>query len=76
MRDATRSVETSRGDTMEFITFEDEYGLWECTLFPRSCRRGVGTLGAWGPYLVDGLVDEQYGAVTVNAHRLRLLPVQ
>jgi len=73
MLDATRTVDTVRGETMEFLTLEDEYGLWECTMFPSVYRKYARIIGPWGPYLIEGRVEEQYGAVSVNINRLKLL---
>ena len=73
MLDATRRVDTGCGDRMEFLTLEDEHGLWECTLFPSAYRRFGKQIGPWGPYLVEGKVEEQYGAITVTLNSLKLL---
>ena len=73
MLDATRRVDTGCGDRMEFLTLEDEHGLWECTLFPSAYRRFGKQIGPWGPYLVEGKVEEQYGAITVTLNGLKLL---
>ncbi|MDA0838648.1 MAG: DNA polymerase III subunit alpha [Planctomycetota bacterium] len=69
---ATRTVDTDAGK-MVFITLEDEQGLWESTLFPREYREYGGEIGAWGPYLVEGVVEEQYGARTLRLHSIQLL---
>ena len=36
---ASRRTPTRKGDTMQFVTLEDETGLLECTLFPRVWKR-------------------------------------
>jgi DNA-directed DNA polymerase III PolC len=73
MLDARRTVETGSGRSMEFITLEDEYGLWECTLFARAHCHFGSQIGPWGPYLVEGTVEEQYGAHTIRVNRLKLV---
>ncbi len=67
---ATRSTTTRKGEPMRFITLEDETGIFEVTLFPRTCRRYSRVVDTYGPYLVEGTVEDQYGALTVNARRL------
>ncbi len=51
---------------LQFITLEDEHGLVEVTLFPGTCPQ-VAYL-TMGPYLASGVVDKQYGVLTVTAH--------
>jgi DNA-directed DNA polymerase III PolC len=68
-----RYVSTRNGRPMQFITLEDEWGLIEATLFPGICPT-VAYL-AMGPYLATGVVEDQYGVLTVTARRFeRVLP--
>jgi DNA polymerase III alpha subunit len=62
-----RHTPTADGRTMQFVTLEDEWGLIEVTLFPGTCLP-VAYL-TLGPYLVTGVVEEQYGVLTVTARR-------
>jgi DNA polymerase III alpha subunit len=59
------------GRSVQFVTLEDEWGLIETTLFDGTCPP-VAYL-TLGPYLVTGVVDEQYGVLTVTAHSFRKL---
>jgi len=68
--EARRTVETRNGRTMAFLTFDDEFGLFEATVFPDACR-GV-RLDRYGPYLVEGQVEEQFDTVTLAAERITL----
>jgi DNA polymerase-3 subunit alpha/error-prone DNA polymerase len=65
-----RDVLTREGQTMKFVTLEDEWGLVEVTLFPGTCP--PVTHLELGPYLASGVVEEQYGVVTLTAHRFEL----
>ncbi|MCI0340782.1 MAG: PHP domain-containing protein [Planctomycetales bacterium] len=67
---AWRTAETAREETMEFVTLEDEWGVVEVTLFPAAYRRFAHLLGTLGPYVVEGRVEDQYGAISVSAARL------
>lgn len=49
---ATRKVMTRRGQPMQFITFEDEFGLVEAVIFPAIHTRIAGRLETPGPFLV------------------------
>jgi DNA polymerase III alpha subunit len=65
-----RHALTSRGQEMQFITLEDEWGLFEVTFFPGTdlpTGRPAGT--SLGPYLIEGKVEDHYGALTVTATR-------
>jgi DNA polymerase III alpha subunit len=62
-----RYAYTERGLEMQFVTLEDEWGLLEVTLFPGTCP--LVTHLTTGPYLVTGVVDEQFGVFTVTAEQ-------
>ncbi|HEX7506057.1 MAG TPA: DNA polymerase III subunit alpha, partial [Polyangia bacterium] len=47
-------VATLQGEPMEFITFEDETGLMECTFFPETYRRFCHMLDHQRPYFIEG----------------------
>ncbi len=59
-------VATRKGEPMEFITFEDETGLMECTFFPEPYRRFCHMLDHQRPYFIEGKVEEDYGAFTIT----------
>ena len=61
--DAMRALER-----MTFLTFEDESGVFEVT------RRGRFVLGSVGPYVIRGRVEDELGAVSVRAERIKPLP--
>jgi DNA polymerase III alpha subunit len=66
----SRLAVTAREEPMEFVTLEDEHGLFEAVLFPqvfRRCRRYLGTIG---PYEVVGRVESRYDAVAITVERL------
>ncbi len=64
--EAQRLCRTDSGQTMTFLTLDDEFGLFEATLFPNVCAV-VGALDRYGPYVINGVVEEQYGSITVTA---------
>ena len=60
---------------MLFLTMDDEFGLFEVTVFPDAMRRLGPLLGSdppYGPYVIEGTVEDQYGAVTICAQRVEL----
>ncbi len=61
---AGKIVGTKSGRPMEFLTFEDETDLVECTLFPKTYHRYCHLLHARRPLLLAGTVDEDFGATT------------
>jgi DNA-directed DNA polymerase III PolC len=68
--EAQRSAVTVRGRTMLFLTLDDEFGLFEVTVFPDQAR--TCDIGGYGPYLVTGTVEDQYGAVTIRAQSVEM----
>ena len=67
-------AETKHGQPMEFATFEDTTALYDATLFPDIYQRCCHLLSTDYPYLLNGLVEEQFGVVTLTIHHLRILP--
>jgi error-prone DNA polymerase len=63
-----RFAHTERGLEMQFITLQDEWGLMEVTVFPGTCQ--LVTHLTLGPYVVKGLVEEQFGVITITAETL------
>ncbi len=67
---AAKSVTTSKGDRMKFLTFEDEKGLTEITFFPGAWKRNARLLGKGGVFLISGKVDNEFGAISIIGDRL------
>jgi len=68
-----KPVETKSGLAMEFITLEDITTLYDATLFPEVYRRCHQLLSPNRPYVVRGLVEEEFGVVTLTVSDLQLL---
>lgn len=71
-----KPVETKDGLAMEFLTLEDTTALYDATLFPdvyRRCRRLLSSGRPYRPYVVRGVVENSFGAVTITVSDLRFL---
>ena len=66
-------VRTKSNEPMEFLTFEDETGLMETTFFPRTYQQYAYLLRTGFPFWLYGLVEEDFGAVTLTVERLEEL---
>ena len=66
-------VSTKTGEVMEFLTFEDETGLVETTFFPRVYRRYAALLSTGCAYMLQGIVEEEYGATTLTVDNVKQL---
>ena len=66
-------VSTKTSEPMEFMTLEDHTGLYDATVFPQTYRRYCHLLATNQAYVVTGLVEEQFSAITVTVKELRLL---
>jgi DNA-directed DNA polymerase III PolC len=64
-------VSTRTGEVMEFLTFEDDTGQLETVFFPRVYRAYANILQAGRGYLLTGLVEEDYGALTLTVEKVR-----
>jgi error-prone DNA polymerase len=62
----TKTVEDKHGRPMEFISFEDTTAIFDTIFFPdvyaKFCRR----LSQKRPYLLKGIVDQEYGVPTLR----------
>jgi error-prone DNA polymerase len=61
-----KAAETKHGQAMEFITLEDVTALYDATLFPEVYRRCCHLLSPNRPYVVQGLVEESFGVMTLT----------
>jgi error-prone DNA polymerase len=66
----SRIAMTAKEEAMEFVTLEDEHGLFEAVLFPQVFRRCRAFLGTVGPYEVAGRVESRYDSVAITAERI------
>ncbi|HEU4334844.1 MAG TPA: DNA polymerase III subunit alpha, partial [Candidatus Eisenbacteria bacterium] len=72
--DALRVTGSSAGGAMEFLTLEDEAGVFEVTVFPDAYRRFAASVHGPGPYVVTGRVEDHLGAISVTAERIERAP--
>ena len=66
-------AETKDGLPMEFATFEDQTALYDATLFPEVYRRCCHLLFPNRPYVLFGVVEEQFGVTTLTIEELQPL---
>jgi error-prone DNA polymerase len=66
-------ITTKKGEPMEFLTLEDQTGLYDATLFPNTYRECCHLLATNQAYLVTGLVETQFCTITLTVQKLRLL---
>jgi DNA-directed DNA polymerase III PolC len=66
-------VSTRSDEVMEFLTFEDETALFETVFFPYVYTRYANILSCGKPYVLTGLVEEDYGALTLTVDRIRVM---
>ncbi len=69
--EARRTTQTQTGRRMMFLTLDDEYGLFEASVFPDACANSRH-VGSYGPYIIAGRVEEKYDTVTLTADRIAL----
>lgn len=70
---AGKLVRTKQGDPMEFLSFEDETGLFETTFFPGAYRRYSSLLEIGYPFLLRGKVDEDFETCTIVVQQVQRL---
>mgnify|MGYP000969632900 CR=1 FL=1 len=60
---------------MEFLSCEDLTDTFEATLFPDAYHRLAPRVLGPGPYLLEGRVEYDQGAVSLNVETLRVLEI-
>ncbi len=68
-----KPIRTKDGKAMVFLSFEDTTALYETVIFPHAYQRLAPWTLTRGPYLVEGIVRDEYGALTVEVDQLQLL---
>jgi error-prone DNA polymerase len=66
-------VTTKDDDPMEFISFEDTSALYETVFFPEAYARFCHILNRSRPYVLTGVVGEEFGVCTLAVDSVRLL---
>jgi len=62
----TKTVEDKHGRAMEFISFEDVTAIFDATFFPDVYARFCRKLSQRRPYLLKGMVEEEFGVATLR----------
>ena len=69
----TKTIQDKHGRPMEFISFEDTTAIFDATFFPdvyaKFCRR----LSQRRPYLLKGVIDEEFGVATLRVRWVSFL---
>lgn len=66
-----KQVMTKGGQSMSFVSFEDETALYETVLFPDLYQRYYPLLSSLWPLVVFGLVQDDQGALVVEVQHLK-----
>lgn len=55
---------------MKFMSMEDLSGTFEVTLFPSTYAKYASATYSYGPYIIEGRVDMQFGVPNVTANKI------
>ena len=66
-------VHTKDDEPMEFISFEDTTAIYETVFFPETYRKFCRMLSNARPYLLRGLVEEDFGAISLTVSHVEFL---
>jgi error-prone DNA polymerase len=69
----SKLVLTKDKEPMEFIAFEDTTAIYDVTLFPDAYRRFCHLLTSMRPFLLTGLVEEDFGVCTLTVDTVERL---
>ncbi len=68
-----KEVLTRTRELMVYVSFEDEFSLFETVLFPSLFRSVCRRIDRGGLFLISGVVEEEMGAVSVTVKRISRL---
>jgi len=63
-------VKTKHQEDMSFVSFEDQWGLFETVFFPQSWGRYGLLLDEFSAFLICGLLKEEWGSVSLYVEHL------
>ena len=66
----SKTVRTREGSPMQFITFEDTTALYETVFFPDTYHRYCHILTEGRPYILQGKVEQDRGAIMLNVSKI------
>jgi error-prone DNA polymerase len=69
----SKHAQTKDKEPMEFLCFEDTTAIYDVTLFPDVYRRFCHLLTTTRPFLLTGLVEEDFGVCTLTVEALERL---
>ncbi len=68
-----KEVLTSTREPMIFVSFEDEYGVFETVFFPKAFRRFYSLIDGGGVFLISGRIEDDLGALSLHVEEVRSL---
>ena len=68
-----KTVRSSDGKPMKFMTFEDQTGIYEAVFFPDVYDRFCHLLNLKRPYVLRGKVEASFSAITLTVEQVRVL---
>jgi DNA polymerase-3 subunit alpha/error-prone DNA polymerase len=66
----SKTVSTKAGDSMEFVTFEDETATFETVFFPDTYRNFASILSWQAPFMLHGKVTEEFDVEVIEVERV------
>jgi DNA polymerase III alpha subunit len=51
---------------MKFVSFEDQTGIYETVFFPKVYDQFCHMLNASRPYILEGRIEQEFGAITMT----------
>jgi error-prone DNA polymerase len=61
-----KTVHTRVGEAMKFVSFEDQTGIYETVFFPKVYDQFCHMLNATRPYILEGWIEQEFGAITMT----------
>lgn len=68
-----KTTATKKEELMEFISFEDTTAIYETVFFPKTYAEFVHLMSDSRPFVLEGKVKEDFGAITLHVQHVRYL---
>ena len=66
----SKKTATQKSDPMEFLTLEDETGIFECVLFPETFQEFGDILHWENLFIIRGTVEESFGVHSITIEKM------
>ena len=70
---STQKTKTKAGESMQFLSCEDLTATYEAVFFPVVYRKFGRLLRGRGPYVIEGIVEDDFGHTPLKVEKIVII---